>query len=89
MPLLSHAKPTGKMVDCDRRVNKAASRKVLSVLPLKFYGTDFSLKSKVHYPAEAEDESFDVAVIAGGQEHDVIVTMDEKCKKVLEVKIDK
>lgn len=77
------------MVDCDRRVNKAAVQKVLTVLPLKYLGSEFSLKSKLYYPAEVDDESFDVGIIAGGQEYDVTVNMDEKCKKVLSVKIDK
>lgn len=82
-------KPTGKMVDCDRRVNRAAIKKVLAELPLKNYGTNFSLKSKLYYPVEFDDESFDVGIVADGQEFDVTVKMDEKCKKVVEVKIDK
>jgi len=85
----SATKPTGAMVACDRKVNKAAIMKVLAALPLQHFGSNFSLKSSVYYPAQVDDESFDVGVIADKQEYDATVTMDEKCKKVLEVKVEK
>lgn len=85
----STTKPTGAMIACDRRVNKAAIMKALSKLPLKNFGSTFNLKSAVYYPAQPDDETFDVGIVADGLEFDVTVTMDEKCRKVLKTEVDK
>lgn len=86
---LTEAKPTGAMKACDQRVNRAAVTKALSQVSLKNFESEFTLKSKLYYPADVEDEIFDVKVVAGRQEFDVAVTMDEKCKKVLKTEVDK